>query len=141
MAPIYAGRVKTTWKYGTGRSSASRSSSHCRAAAPDIWGNDGCGRIVGDPLMSAVLAALDVSAERGRAAGLDRRHDLNWARLTCPALAFRHAAPWARKTSATSREAAPCGRGQSAGFRFARLTPSRSSGLLTSRIVLTATRV
>src|SRR5271166_5637224 len=27
----------------------------------------------------------------------------NWARLTCPALAFRHAAPWARKTSATSR--------------------------------------
>src|SRR5271165_7178916 len=27
----------------------------------------------------------------------------NWARLTRPALAFRHAAPWARKTSATSR--------------------------------------
>src|SRR5271165_132469 len=27
----------------------------------------------------------------------------NWSRLTCPALAFRHAAPWARKTSATSR--------------------------------------
>src|SRR6201997_1280537 len=27
----------------------------------------------------------------------------NCARLACPALAFRHAAPWARKTSATSR--------------------------------------
>src|SRR5271170_1834685 len=27
----------------------------------------------------------------------------NWARHTCPALALRHAAPWARKTSATSR--------------------------------------
>ena len=26
--------------------------------------------------MRAVLAALDVSAERGRATGLDRRHDL-----------------------------------------------------------------
>ena len=32
--------------------------------------------IVGDPLVRAVLAALDVSAERGRATGLDRRHDL-----------------------------------------------------------------
>ena len=32
--------------------------------------------IVGDPLERAVLAALDVSAERGRATGLDRRHDL-----------------------------------------------------------------
>ena len=38
-------------------------------------------------------------------------------------------------------EAAPCGRGQAGGDRLARLTPSRSSGLLTSRIVLTATRV
>src|SRR5580692_1499154 len=27
----------------------------------------------------------------------------NWARLRWPALALRHAAPWARKTSATSR--------------------------------------
>src|SRR6478736_9879457 len=27
----------------------------------------------------------------------------NWARLSWPALALRHAAPWARKTSATSR--------------------------------------
>src|SRR5208283_2975880 len=27
----------------------------------------------------------------------------NWPRLTWPALALRHAAPWARKTSATSR--------------------------------------
>ena len=26
----------------------------------------------------------------------------NWARLTCPALAERHAAPWSRKISATS---------------------------------------
>ena len=26
----------------------------------------------------------------------------NWSRLTCPALAQRHAAPWSRKISATS---------------------------------------
>src|ERR1700755_218255 len=32
--------------------------------------------IVGDPLVRAVLAALDMSAERGGAAGLDRRHHL-----------------------------------------------------------------
>ena len=32
--------------------------------------------IVGDALVRAVLAALDVAAERGGATGLDRRHDL-----------------------------------------------------------------
>ena len=33
-------------------------------------------RIVGDPFVRAVLAALDVAAERGGATGFDRRHDL-----------------------------------------------------------------
>src|SRR5271169_7066057 len=32
--------------------------------------------VVGDAFVRAVLAALDVAAERGGAAGLDRRHDL-----------------------------------------------------------------
>ena len=32
--------------------------------------------IVGDAFVRAILAALNVSAERGGAAGLDRRHDL-----------------------------------------------------------------
>jgi hypothetical protein len=32
--------------------------------------------VVGDPFVRAVLAALDVTAERGCAAGVDRRHDL-----------------------------------------------------------------
>src|SRR2546421_7967956 len=34
----------------------------------------------------------------------------SWSRLTCPALALRHAAPWSRKISATSnagRDTAP----------------------------------
>ena len=35
--------------------------------------------IVGDAFVRAVLAALDVSAERGGATGLDRRHDLQLA--------------------------------------------------------------
>jgi acetaldehyde dehydrogenase (acetylating) len=66
----------------------------------------------------------------------------NWPRLTWPALALRHAAPWARKMSATSRRGrATKARRQAGGGRLARLTPSRSNGLVTSRIVLTATRV
>ena len=32
--------------------------------------------VVGDAFVRAVLAALDVAAERGGATGLDRRHDL-----------------------------------------------------------------
>ena len=36
----------------------------------------------------------------------------NWPRLTCPALAERHAAPWSRKMSATSS----LGRDTAAGY-------------------------
>jgi hypothetical protein len=36
----------------------------------------------------------------------------NWPRLTCPALAERHAAPWSRKISATSS----LGRDTAAGY-------------------------
>ena len=43
-----------------------------------------------------------MAAERRRAAALDRRHHLQLARLTWPALARRHAGPWSRKMSATS---------------------------------------
>jgi hypothetical protein len=34
MSAILAGSVNTTWKYGTGKSSFSRSANHSRAAAP-----------------------------------------------------------------------------------------------------------
>ena len=61
-------------------------------------------------------------------------------RPTWPALAVRHAGPWARKMSATSRRGRAMGR-QAGGGRLAMLTPSRSRELVTSRIVLTATRV
>ena len=61
-----------------------------------------------------------------------------WSRLTCPALALRHAAPWSRKISATSN----AGRGMLAGRYPAgsgltfllldlRVPDSRSSGLWT----------
>src|SRR5580704_7946653 len=50
--------------------------------------------VVGDPAVAAILAALDVAAERGRAAALDGHITLSWPRLRCPALASRQAAPW-----------------------------------------------
>jgi hypothetical protein len=95
-------------------------------------------------MVGAVLAARDVAAERRRAAVLDRRHRLQLAkaRLTWPALASRQAGPWARKISATSRTGRATGSGRHAGAScFAGFKLSRSSGLVTSRIVLTATRV
>src|SRR6516164_2249327 len=44
----------------------------------------------------------------------------SWPRLTWPALAVRHAAPWARKTSAASRRGRAKGRPRSGGQRSAR---------------------
>ena len=41
-------------------------------------------RIVGDPFVRTVLTALDVSAERGSATGLDRRHDLQLVEAHAP---------------------------------------------------------
>ena len=75
----------------------------------------------------------------------------NWSRLTCPALAARHAAPWSRKISATSS----FGRGTAAGGYTGGCTSlrffsaflgflcfgraSRSSGLSTAEIMPVAT--
>ena len=39
----------------------------------------------------------------------------NWSRLTCPALAERHAAPWSRKISATSSAGRSIAAGDYAG--------------------------
>jgi len=80
----------------------------------------------------------------------------SWPRLTCPALALRHAAPWSWKISATSN----AGRGTAVGcyagagsllssagllpglfFGFLRGSDSRSSGLLMFAIMSVATRV
>jgi hypothetical protein len=84
----------------------------------------------------------------------------NWSRLTCPALAERHAAPWLRKISATSSFGRNIAAGDYAdgssvlvvslffcgafccGFLdFLRGCDSRSSGLLMLAIMPVATRV
>lgn len=71
----------------------------------------------------------------------------NWSRLTWPALALRHAAPWSRKISATSS----AGRDTAAGgyargflflllLHFLRGCDNRSSGLSMAEIMPVATR-
>jgi hypothetical protein len=67
---------------------------------------------------------------------------LSWPRLTCPALARRHAGPWSRKISATSSPGRAMTAAPYAGDRCSVLSRvSRSSGLMTARIVEVATRV
>src|SRR6266571_5520786 len=41
-------------------------------------------RVVGDPAVAAILAALDMAAESSRAATLDRRHHLELAKAQMP---------------------------------------------------------
>ena len=72
----------------------------------------------------------------------------NWSRLTWPALAARHAAPWSRKISATSSAGRDTVAGSYAGAGcfllfvvFLLASASRSSGLLTLAIMPVATRV
>src|SRR6266849_645243 len=103
MLAIGAGSVNTTWKYGTGNSSASRAASHSFAAARwhfgqcrlrqelyEIWLCAHFSQRATCPPSAAVrqLSIADIT--------------FNWPRLTWPALALRHAAPWPRKISATS---------------------------------------
>ena len=54
--------------------------------------------------MGAILALLEMLAEGRRARRLSMADmTLSWPSLTWPALALRHAGPWPRKISATSR--------------------------------------
>src|SRR6516165_3735623 len=80
MSAIGPGRVKTTWKYGTGKSSAWRSASHSLAAAAwHFWAVPVAARVVRDAQVGAVFAAFDMTAQRRRSAAFDRRHDLELA--------------------------------------------------------------
>src|SRR5258707_15354060 len=72
MSAIRAGSENTTWKYGTGNSSASRSASHSRAGRPlTLRAMAVAARGIGDLRGGTVfvLAAGDMAAGRCRAAG------------------------------------------------------------------------
>src|SRR3984885_557918 len=105
MSAMAAGRVNTTWKYGTGTRSASRAPSQSFAAAPwhfgqcrlrqelyEIWLCAHFSQRATCPPSAAVrqLSIADIT--------------FNWPRLTWPALARRHTGPWPRKMSATSSD-------------------------------------
>jgi hypothetical protein len=54
-------------------------------------------RVVGDAAVAAILAALDMPAERGRAALLDRRHDLELTQAHMPGIGAAPVGPMAIK--------------------------------------------
>ena len=80
--------------------------------------------VVCDALVRAVLAALDVSAERGSATGLDRRHDLQLGEAHVTGVGLSPRRPVGAKDVGDLQadpEAAPRGRGQPGGVFFVRL--------------------
>src|SRR5271163_195891 len=103
MSAIGPGRVKTTWKYGTGKSSAWRLASHSLAAA--AWHFGQC------PLRQELYEMRRWAQASQRStcppnAAVRQRSiadmTLSWPRLTWPAWDARQAGPRCRKMSATS---------------------------------------
>jgi len=88
--------------------------------------------------MAAVLAALDMAAERGRAAGLDRRHHLELDQAHVAGMC--RAPGWsmnAKDICDLERRSHP---DQPPGSLPSISSRRFSSGLVTARIVLVATR-
>src|SRR6266566_8106601 len=103
MSAIRPGSVNTTWKYGTGNSSASRAASHSFAAAPWHFGQCRLRQLLYEIWLwahSSQRTTCPPSAAVRQFSIADIT--FNWPRLIWPALALRHAAPWPRKMSATS---------------------------------------
>ena len=95
--------------------------------------------VVGDAAVAAVLAAFDMAAERGRAAGLDRRHHLELGQAHVAGM--RRAPGWSMNAKdigdlerRSQRDQPPPGSSPSISSLRC------SSGLVTARIVLVATR-
>ena len=100
-------------------------------------------RIVGDPAVVAVLAAFNMAAKHRRAAGLDRRHHLKLAEAHMAGIGPPPVGPMAMKDVCDLQ---PRAAGTAAGYASGRGLSSingasRSSGLVTARIVVLATRV
>ena len=110
---------------------------------PDTWGSDGCGRNcrrcvrARSPRQHARRVRRAPRSDRSRSpTSPSTGQDSDGQRWPCATP--RHGRERRRRPPG---EAAPCGVGQAGEDRLARLRPSRSSGLLMSRIVWTATRV
>src|SRR5262249_12372369 len=67
-------------------------------------------RVVRDAAVAAILAALDMAAERGRAALLDRRHDLELGQAHMPGIGSARVGPMAMKNVCALQPRAAHGR-------------------------------
>src|SRR5277367_2859969 len=100
--------------------------------------------------MGAVFAACDMAAERRRAAVLDRRHHFQLAKAHMAGVGLTPSRAMVAEDIRDLQGETHHENGRQAGASLpaasfieigAGLEPSRSNGLVTSRIVLTATRV
>ena len=97
--------------------------------------------------MAAVLAALDMAAESGGAAGLDRRHDLELGEAEVPGMGGpKGSAVSAEDVGDLERGSLGLHPGQPPALAASLVRPSiwpmiSSSGLVTVRTILVATRV
>src|SRR5215813_4404106 len=93
--------------------------------------HDGGALTLGACRLRQLLSAMTVSAQSSQRAtwplsAIVRQRSIAgitfiWSRLTCPALALRHAAPWSRKASATSNAEQGTAAGCYAGGEWFRL--------------------
>jgi hypothetical protein len=99
--------------------------------------------VVGDAVVAAILAALNMAAEGRRAALLDRRHHLELVEAHMPGIGSAPGGPMAMKDVCDLQFWAAHGRpGYSPVVGLPSVSgASRSSGLVTVRIVALATRV
>src|SRR6201995_395117 len=100
-----AGNVNTTWKYGTGIRSISRAASQSFAAAPWHFGQCRLRQELYEMWLCAHFSQRETCPPSAPVRPLSIADiTFNCPRLTWPALARRHAAPWPRKMSATSSD-------------------------------------
>ena len=143
MSAIAAGSVNTTWivRHRQQLGLALGEPCLCRCALA-LRAMPVAAGVVGDRRVRAVLAALDMAAERRRAAALDGRHDLQLAEAHVAGVGLPPSrAVVAEDIRDLQRRARHAAARQAGGSFFLGLQVRRSSGLITSRIVLVATRV
>src|ERR1700731_1893036 len=108
------------WKYGAGSNSASRSSSHSLAAAP--WHFGQC-------RLRQLLYAMTVWVQLSQRATCPPSATVRKRSIALMTFICRHAAPWSRKRSATSKAGRGRAAGRSSRLRFLSSLPGRPARL------------
>src|SRR6202045_3624621 len=108
------------WKYGAGSNSASRSSSHSLAAAP--WHFGQC-------RLRQLLYAMTVWVQPSQRATCPPSATVRQRSIALMTFICRHAAPWSRKISATSKAGRGMAVGRSSRLRCLSSLPGRPARL------------